>query len=112
MYDCVYSQMVIAGVARQLPKKVYRDRDGVIVDEEKAFGLASEYELLHPEMVVTVDETGANTNQKSHGHLGGELFVVGSNQQEIGQLGAATNNHFTVLVFTAATGKPNGCRDT
>jgi hypothetical protein len=38
--------------------------------------------------------------------LGGELFVVDSDQQEIGQLGAATNNHFTVLVFTAATGKP------
>jgi hypothetical protein len=68
--------------------------------------LASEYKLLNPEMVVTVDETGANTNQKSHGHLGGKLFVVGSDQQEIDQLGAATNNHFTVLVFTAATSEP------
>jgi hypothetical protein len=72
--------MIIAGVARKPPKKVYRDRDGAIVDEEKAFGLAPEYKLLHPEMVVTVVKTGVNTNQKSHGHLGGELFVVGSNQ--------------------------------
>jgi hypothetical protein len=46
----------------------------------------------------------ANTNQKSHGHLGGELFVVGSDQQEIGLVGAATNNHFTALIFTVATG--------
>jgi hypothetical protein len=38
--------------------------------------------------------------------LGGELFVVGSDQQAIGQLGAATDNHFTVLVFTAATSEP------
>jgi hypothetical protein len=98
--------MVIAGVARKLPEKVYCDRDGAIVDEEKAFHFASEYKLLHPEMVVTVDETGANTTQKSHGHLAGELFIVGSDQQEIGQLGAATNIHFTVLVFTAATGEP------
>ncbi len=106
MYECVYNQMVIAGVARKLPEKVYYDRDGAIVDEEKAFGLASEYKLLHPEMVVTVNKTGANRNQKSHGHLGGELFVVGSDQQDIGQLGAATNNHFTALVFTRATGEP------
>ncbi len=89
MYECVYNQMVIAGVARKIPEKVYRDRDGAIVDEETPFGLASEYKLLHPEMVVTVDETGANTNQKSHGHLGGELFVVGSDQQETSQVIAA-----------------------
>jgi hypothetical protein len=104
MYVCVYNQMVIAGVTRKLPKKAYCDRDGAIFDEEKAFGFAPEYELLYPEMVVTVDETGANTNQK-HGHLGGELFVVGPYQLEFGQLGAATNKHFTVLVFNVATGK-------
>ncbi len=64
---------------KQLPEKVYHDRDSVIItNEEEAFGLASAYELLHPDMVVTVDETGANTNQKSHGHTGGELFLFGS----------------------------------
>jgi hypothetical protein len=105
MYECVYNQMVVTGVARQLHEKVYCDKDGVIVaNEEEAFGLASAYKLLHPDMVVTVDETGANTNQKSHGHTGRELFFVGSHQEEIGPLGSATDNHFTVLVFTAATG--------
>ncbi len=35
MYECVYNQMVVAGVARQLPEKVYRDRDGVIIANEE-----------------------------------------------------------------------------
>jgi hypothetical protein len=41
------------------------------------------------------------------GHKGGELFAVPVDQQEIGALGLAVDNHFTVLVFTVGTDKPN-----
>ena len=106
MYEYVYNRMVCTGIAVKLPEKVFRNRCGQIVDEEEAFGLATEYVLTHPHMAVYVDETGSNTNQKMDGHNSGELFAVGVDQQEIGALGSAVDNHFTVVVFTAATGEP------
>lgn len=59
-------------------------------------------------MVVYVDKTGSNTNQKSNnGHFGGQRFIDGGvDQQEFGPTGSMADNHFTVLVFTAATGEP------
>jgi hypothetical protein len=105
MYECVYDRMVQAGIAKRLPEKVWRDREGLIVDsEENAFGKATEYEITHPHMLLTVDETGSNTNQKLDGHVGGELFLVGAYQKEVGTLGSATDIHFTVMVFTSGTG--------
>ena len=98
--------MVHAGVAAKLPDKIFCNRDGHIVDEDNAFGLPTEYVLTHPHMVVYVDKTGSNTNQKMDGHIGGELFAVPVDQHDIGALGLAVDNHFTVLVFTAGTGKP------
>ncbi len=74
--------------------------------EENAFGEATAYELTHPHMLLTVDKTGSNTNQKLDGHIGGQLFLVGADEQEVGNLGAATDIHFTVLVFTAGTSEP------
>ncbi len=76
------------------------------MDEEDAFGFPTEYVLTHPHMVVYVDKTSSNTNQKMDGHIGGELFAVPVDQHDIGALGLAVDNHFTVLVFTAGTGKP------
>ncbi len=98
--------MVHAGVAAKLPDKIFCNRDGHIVDEDNAFGLPTEYVLTHPHMVVYVDKTGSNTNQKMDGHKGRDFFAVPDDQQEIGALGSAVDNHFTVLVFTAGTGEP------
>jgi len=37
----------------------------VIVDcQDEAFGKATANEITHPYMLLTVDETGSNTNQK------------------------------------------------
>jgi hypothetical protein len=106
MYDCIYDQMVHAGIATKHPEKVFHNRGGQIVDEEEAFGSVTEYVLTHPHMIVYVDEIGLNTNQKMDGHNGGELFAAGVDQQEISALGSVVDNHFTVLVFTAGIGKP------
>ncbi len=46
------------------------------MDEEDAFGLPTEFVLTYPHMVVYVDKTGSNTNQKMDGHKGGELLAV------------------------------------
>jgi hypothetical protein len=100
--------MVHAGIAKRLSEKVWCDREGLIVEsEENAFGEATAYELTHPHMLLTVDEAGSKTNQKLDGHIGGQLFLVGADEQEVGNLGAATDIYFTVLVFTAGTGEPS-----
>jgi hypothetical protein len=106
MYDCVYDQKVHAGVAAKLMEKIFRNMGGRIVDEEDTFGLPTEYVLTHPHMVVYVDKTGSNTNQKMDRHKKGDLFAVLVDQQEIDALGLAVDNHFTVLVFIVGTGKP------
>jgi len=51
--------------------------DGVMVEsEEEAFGRKTEYELIHPDKVLFVDEVGCNTSQKNDGNIGGEKFLV------------------------------------
>jgi hypothetical protein len=53
MYECVYDQMVYAGIAKKLPEKVWGNRDGVIVDcQDEAFGKATLYEITHPHMLL------------------------------------------------------------
>jgi hypothetical protein len=45
------------------------------VEKEQAVGLQSEYELIHPEWLVFVDEVGSNTSQTKDGHVGGETYL-------------------------------------
>jgi hypothetical protein len=52
--------MVEAGVAEELSSEV-----------EAGVGRPIKYNLLRPECMVFVDETGCNTNQKDDGHIGG-----------------------------------------
>jgi hypothetical protein len=78
----------------------------ILCMKKHAFGLPTEYVLTHPHMVVYVNKPASNTNQKMDGHIGGELFAVLVDQHNIGAIGLVVDNHFTVLVFTAGTGKP------
>ena len=39
-------------------------------------------------------------------HVGGELFLVGADQKEVGTLGSATDIHFTVMILTAEMRHP------
>jgi len=111
MYNNVYARMIEAGVAVKLESKVWFNKDCDIVEskEDGGIGLMSDVQLVHPEYVVFVDETGVNTNQKADGAVGDQKFVVGKHQEDVGLCGATTDIHFTVLVFTAATGQPIMC---
>jgi hypothetical protein len=61
MYTEVYSHLAERGLAVKYSENVWRNAEGEIVKEEQAVGLKSEYELIHPELVVFVDEVGSNT---------------------------------------------------
>jgi hypothetical protein len=103
--EAVYETMVMANVATKLPEAVWFDCDGHIVfNEEEAFGEKSKYLLKNPEYCVYLDKTGLNKNQKTDGHLRGQRFVLPVGKTEVGWVGAINDQHFTMLVFTAATG--------
>jgi hypothetical protein len=63
MYRLIYKEMIGARVARKLPKSMWLDRKGKIVEcEEKAFGLLMDNQMPHPDYIIFLDETGSNTN--------------------------------------------------
>jgi hypothetical protein len=98
MYDNVYEAMVEAGVAVRLEAEVGSEG-----------GRPTKYQLVRPEFVLFVNETGCNTNQKDDGHVGSELFVLPVVDSDEAPTGATTDIHFTVLAFLSATGNPVMC---
>jgi len=109
MYNEVYSHLVASGLAVKHEKDLYRDENGnVVASEEEAMGLKSPFELIHPEMLVFVDEVGSNTSQAKDGAIGGQTYLCSKDGRP--QQHAATKDaHFTVLGFTAANGVPLMC---
>ena len=101
MYDSIYKTMVESKVAIELPEKVSFDRDQKITQStEEQYWLPSKYQVVHPNYMIFVDETGKNTNMKSNGKIGGEQFIVPvQSVTNTGCIGATTNIHFTVLSF-------------
>jgi hypothetical protein len=60
------------GLAVAHPEPLWRNKKGEVVEEEeKAFGMQSKYELIHPDWLLFVDEVGSNTSQSKDGHVGG-----------------------------------------
>jgi hypothetical protein len=108
MYAKVYEAFVQAGIAEKLEEDIMYDAEGQITtDVSKLYGRPTKYKMQHPEYLLFVDETGCNTNQKTDGNNGGELFVLPCHGVgESGRVGATTDIHFTVLCFTSAVGDP------
>jgi hypothetical protein len=110
MYDGVYKSMVKAGVAVETAEEVmYDNRGNQVFEKEKMFGRPTKFKLTKPQNVIFVDETGCNTNQKTDGHIGGELFILPSGLSETGVRGACTDIHFSVLCFNNANGDAIMC---
>jgi hypothetical protein len=108
MYAKVYEAFVKAGIAEKLEEDIMYDKEGnITTDVSQIYGRPTKYKMNHPEYILFVDETGCNTNQKTDGNNGGELFVLPCHGVgESGRVGATTDIPFTVLCFTSATGEP------
>jgi hypothetical protein len=61
-------------------------------------------QLTKPEDVIFVNKTGCNTNQKTDGHIGGELFVLPTGAPDSCAKGSCTDINFSVLCFNNALG--------
>ena len=58
MYDCINEWMAKTGISRKLPLPVLMNQEGqVITRSEESFGLPVEYELVHPDRLLFLDET-------------------------------------------------------
>jgi hypothetical protein len=78
-------------------------------DEKLMFGRPTTFKLINLENVIFVDETSCNTNQKSDGHIEGELFVLSSGVADSGIRGLCTDIHFSVLCFNNSEGDAIFC---
>ena len=74
MYSHEYNEMVEAGVAVELDTPQWKDKDGLNVGEENAYGCRCTHDLIHPDYFVVMDEVGGNINMKGDGHIGGEKY--------------------------------------
>jgi hypothetical protein len=110
MYEAVYAAMVEAGVARYSEEEKMLDINGNEVnDKAKMAGRPTRYELIHPEMVLFVDETGANTNQTTDKRVGRQTSILPADGSSMGTIGSSTDMHFTVLPFISGTGEAVLC---
>jgi hypothetical protein len=66
------------------------------------------YSLVHPDKLVFFDEVGENISQKGDGNAGGQKFMVAKDMRAQVR-NSFKYNHFTVLGFTAADGRPVMC---
>jgi hypothetical protein len=105
MYDIIYNELVVAGIARPREVAVSLDRADDVCEKEDQYGELCELELTHPGYLLFADETGCNTSQKTDGHAAGTKYLVGSGQVPRTAC-STTNPRFTVLPFTSGSGKP------
>jgi len=75
MYDEVYTSLVDSGLAIKHDVPVWRNDAGEVVNKENSVGCESKYELVHPNLLLFVDEVGSNTSQAKDGNVGGEKFL-------------------------------------
>ncbi len=105
MYEIIYEEMVLAGIAKKQDTKQWFSQDGSIVaSAEKAFGRASKYELIHPDELIIMDEVGSNRNMKKDGNRGGKV-VIAEKRCRGKTKAVSTDIHYTALGLTLGTGE-------
>ena len=65
-----------AKIAEFLPEPIWMNEKGEEVSELEAVGMKCRIKITHPELGITLDEVGGNTNMMDDGHVGGTLHVV------------------------------------
>jgi hypothetical protein len=64
MYNTVYKDIIKCGAAIKLEKEVLVNLKGKIVSNtNESDGLATQFIITNPKLIVLVDETGSNINQ-------------------------------------------------
>jgi len=100
--------MVDANRAIELVTHTFTDLYGSTVDEDNCFGLKQNIQIIHPSYIMFANESSFSITQKKDGHVGRQMFVVGSGCTL--QIVVSTSDHkLTLLPFTSATSKAICC---
>ena len=108
MYEDVEDEMVDAGVARKRDIPVWVDREGNLTNQDSAYGLKSQTELLKPDCCLVFDEVGSSTSMMKDGHMGGKKYVCAVDDQ-VKEVSTNSARHFTTIGLTALDGNPVIC---
>jgi len=65
MYNEIYPHLVKLGLAVIHDEALWQNKAGEVSCEKDTYGMKSEYELIHQEWLVFVDEVGTSNKQKT-----------------------------------------------
>jgi hypothetical protein len=105
MYKDVYAQFAKWGVAYKNDKPEWQDEFGNKVAKEDAMGAPVEYEMLWPDRVLTMDETGDRGNQADDPATRGDKVICESDGTQPKKGAAVDDSSWTVQGFTTLSGR-------
>ena len=105
MYSMIYALFVLWGHAVELEHPQWQDQEGNEVPEDQALGSIVKYKLTHPDLILTMDETGDKGDQSEDNPTRNNK-VMCETAGAPPTKGCATNNtSWTVQGFTTLGGK-------
>jgi hypothetical protein len=109
MYDAIEDLLVNdAKIAIKLAEAVWMNEKGEEVSELESVGMKATIKITHPELGITLDEVGGNTNMMNDGHVGGTIHVVAKGS-ECQIKASKKDKRFTVLGLTCFSGEAVMC---
>lgn len=111
MYNSIEDLLLVndAKIAVMLPEPVWMNEKGEEVSEMESVGMKVRIKITHPDLGITLDEVGGNTNMMNDGHIGGTLHLVAKGSGECQMKASKKDKKFTVLGLTCFSGKPVMC---
>jgi len=109
MYGCIYGRLEEGGIVEKLDSPVLMNKLGDIVDTpDGAYGLPVECNLKWPHLLMFMDETGSNANQKKDGQVGRKRFIA-EKRRRVELCSIASDIKWTLTPIHNARGEPALC---
>jgi hypothetical protein len=105
MYQMVYKLFVNWGLAIELPAPQWQDVNGKEVPKDEAIGCQVNHKLIHPDRILTMDETGDNGNQGDDIATRANKVLCETDGSKPKQGCAVDDTNWTVQGFTTLGGK-------
>ena len=105
MYTMVYALFVEWGHAVELEHPQWQDQEGNEVPEDQALGSKVKYKLTHPDLILTMDETGDKGDQSEDNPTRSNKVMCETSGPPPTTGAATDSTSWTVQGFTTLSGK-------
>ena len=105
MYSMIYALFVLWGHAVELEHPQWQDQEGNEVPEDQALGSIVKYKLTHPDLILTMDETGDKGDQSEDNPTRNNKVMCETTGPPPTKGAATDNTSWTVQGFTTLGGK-------